>query len=105
MIGKSGRAILADDRTKSRTASLGFAELSIQYYTSRSAWVHVPGRPFLGCLCERDLPKDRVPRTRMALKACCRRGAQPPSWNGRHRVHKLLTPRPSLLLNPPDAQR
>jgi hypothetical protein len=58
----SGHAVPADDRTKSRTAPLGFAELSVEFYTSSFAWVHVPGRPFLGCLCDRDLPKDGVPR-------------------------------------------
>jgi hypothetical protein len=39
--------------------------------------------------------------THMALKACCPSGAQSPSWNGRHRVHKLFNTTIAAIFNPP----
>jgi hypothetical protein len=29
---------------------------------ARRAWIHVPGKTFLGYLCDKLVPKDRVPR-------------------------------------------
>ena len=60
--------ILADDRANSR-AALGFAELSIQLLTLRCAWVHVPGRPLLGCLVIKMYPRTGIFGTRMMRMA------------------------------------